>query len=199
MGATAATSSPPIAVPTAPGSSVRTSTALAPQVESYDEETFYCKAPYTTFESISKKFYNNENYAQALLLFNRNHPRRAAALWKDPPQLQEDMPIYIPPLRILEKHYNYAIKDYNPLPPSVAPPAAATTDTSLSSPSEGPRYAVRKPEAIREIARATLGNWERWSEIYTLNGKNFDPSRPLPVGAVLAMPGDARIPAENKP
>src|SRR5262249_52178792 len=80
VGAAPAASSPPIAVPAAPASSVRTTTVLAPQVESYDQETFYCTAPYLTFESVSKKFYNSENYPQALLLFNRNHPRRAAAL-----------------------------------------------------------------------------------------------------------------------
>jgi hypothetical protein len=173
---------------------------LAPQVESYDEETFYCKAPFTTFESISKKFYNSENYGQALLLFNRNHPRRAAALWKDPPVLQEDMPVYIPPLRILEKHYSFAIKDYNPLPPPAATsPAAPSPGNSTSAARGGPQYVVRKPEMIREIARVTLGNWERWTEIYTLTGRTFDPSQPVPVGTSLAMPADARIPAENKP
>jgi hypothetical protein len=187
-------------VPAGPGNGVRTTTVLAPQVESYDEETFYCKAPFTTFESISKKFYNSENYAQALLLFNFNHPRRAAALWKDPPVLQEDMPVYIPPLRILEKHYSYAIKDYSPLPPpAVTPGPAPATGAAQSAARGGPLYAVRKPEMIREIARATLGNWERWNEIYSLNNRSFDPSQPVPVGTVLVMPAEARIPTENKP
>lgn len=184
--------SPAIAVPTP------TVAARTPQVESYDEEMYLWRAN-DSFEAISGRFYNSKNYAQALLLFNRNHPRAAATLAKDPPALAEGQAVFIPPMRILEKQHPTAIPGYKPAPPAPAPDATRTSSRSLP-PSPNLQYRVRQAgEMIPIIARDTLGNSDRWSEIYQLNARSFDPSRPLPVGTVLSMPADARVPPENKP
>ncbi len=193
----AAGSSPPIAVPTAPGAGP-TVAARTPQVESYDEETYRWQAN-DSFEAVSTRYYNSKNYAQALLLFNRNHPRAAAGLAKDPPGLAEGQAVFIPPMRILEKQYPTVIPGYQPATPAPAPDATRTSSHSLP-PSPNLQYRVRQAgEMIPIIARDTLGNSDRWSEIYQLNARSFDPSRPLPVGTVLSMPADARVPPENKP
>jgi hypothetical protein len=184
--------SPPIAVPTP------TVAARMPQVESYDEETYLWRTN-DSFEAISGRFYNSKNYAQALLLFNRNHPRAAAALAKDPPALAEGQAVFIPPMRILERQYPTAIPGYKPATPAPAPDATRTSSRSLP-PSPNLQYRVRQAgEMIPIIARDTLGSSDRWSEIYQLNARSFDPSRPLPVGTILSMPADARVPPENKP
>lgn len=89
----------------------------AAKVDSYDEETYLCKQG-DKFEDISTKFYQTDKYAQALLLFNRNHPRAAAAVRQDPPALAAGQPVYIPPLRVLEKQFATAIPDHAPLNPA---------------------------------------------------------------------------------
>jgi nucleoid-associated protein YgaU len=181
-----------------PPDAVRAVSAVVPEVDSYDEETYICR-PRDTFDDISTKFYQDKKYSQALLLYNRSHPRRAAAIWKEPIELQEGQPIYIPPLRILEKHHGNAIPGNKPLPPVVVPAAGPSSGTSWVTPRGGAQYAVRQGEMIGTIAANTLGKWERWTEIYELNRHGFDPSRPLPAGSVLAMPADAKIPPENHP
>jgi hypothetical protein len=164
-------------------------------VESYDEETYVCKAG-DSFEAISQRYFQSPNYAQALLLFNRNHPRAAAALWKNSATLTEGMPVYVPPLRILEKYHGSAIPGLKPV--SAAAPVVPAAAASVPAARVGPQYVVRKSEMISGIAREALGNFDRWSEIYKLNNR-IDPSRPLAIGTVLSMPEDARIPAENRP
>jgi nucleoid-associated protein YgaU len=200
VGAPATAASPPIAVPV-PGTSSQAAASpaspsspnLVPRVDSYDEETYLCKSG-DTLQQISKKFYNSEDYHLALLLFNRSHPRATATIWKDPPTLQEGQPIYVPPLRVLERQYAPVIPERK-----AAPAAAETTPATPWTTARSPQYRVRKPdETMGTIARDTLGNWERWQEIYQLNNR-LDPSRPLPTGINLVMPADARIPPENKP
>jgi nucleoid-associated protein YgaU len=168
-----------------------------PQVESYDEETYQCRAG-DTLEIISQRFYNSDKYARALLLFNRNHPRPAVGLTKEPPLVTEGQPVYIPPPHILEKYYAYALPT-SKTPPAVVIPATGTAPITApaAAPRSGPRYVVRQAEMVSAVARNTLGNLERWSEIYELNGRGFDPSRPIPAGTVLTMPADARVPDAN--
>ena len=120
------------------------------QVDSYDEETYLCKQG-DNFAAISTKFYLNEKYAQALLLFNRNHPRATAGVRQDPPSLAAGQPVYIPPLRVLEKRYATAIADHasadpqgtqnsaNPDKGSTALPAAPK---EIAGPTGGPGYSV---------------------------------------------------------
>ena len=179
------------------------------QVESYDEDTYVCKAT-DTFASISQAVYRTEIYGQALLLFNRNHPLATENVRRDPPVIQAGQPIYIPPMQILRKYYGSAIAETG------ASPAAALTDAAASirplavapsatvaapAPASAPERSYRvsgNGEMLRDIARRTLGNGDRWAEIYRLNPK-YDPVYPVPAGADLRLPGNARVDAQGTP
>jgi len=110
----------------------------AAKVDSYDEETYLCKQG-DKFEDISTKFYQTDKYAQALLLFNRNHPRATAAVRQDPPSLAAGQSVFIPPLRVLEKQYATAITDHAPLNQggALSPASPETKNPTAGSPASG--------------------------------------------------------------
>jgi hypothetical protein len=181
---------------------------VVPRVESYDEETYICKAG-DTFPGISTCYYYTDKYALALLRFNRNHPLAAVGIAQEPPVLQAGQPVYIPPLRILEKQYLSVSADPNPITqvgaPSPAPvdprnpalpsvpPVTMPPGKSWSTPSGERNYQVPdKGEMFLEIAKKTLGNAERWGEIYRLNPQ-YDPKYVIPAGTSLRLPADARV------
>jgi hypothetical protein len=149
MGAPIASISP-AAVAAAPAA------ALIPQVDSYDEETYHCRAN-DNFRTISTQFYRTDKYGQALWLFNRNHPLATDMVRQDPPVLQPGQQVYIPPIRILEKYYSSAITE-TPIPagnaeatPTIVP-ASATIDRL---------YRVNNSEMLWQIAARTLGKSDR--------------------------------------
>jgi hypothetical protein len=184
------------------------------QVESYDEDTYVCKAT-DTFASISQAVYRTEIYGQALLLFNRNHPLATENVRRDPPVIQAGQPIYIPPMEILRKYYASAIAE-TAASTSRPSPAASLTDAAASirplavapsatvaapAPASAPERSYHvsgNGEMLRDIARRTLGNGDRWAEIYRLNPK-YDPVYPVPAGADLRLPGNARVDAQGTP
>ncbi len=193
---------PALGTPAAPVPPVAGAAAVIPQVESYDEETYTCK-PNDTFRTISRDFYQTERYERALWLFNRNHPLATEGVRQDPPLLQSGQPVYIPPIRILERYYSGAILDS-------AMPARATGQAPANPQSPGTIrqvngsaansanrderiYRVRGDgELFADIARLTLGSGERWIEIYRLNPR-FNPKYPVPAGSELRLPADARV------
>ncbi|HEV3202950.1 MAG TPA: hypothetical protein VGY77_01135 [Gemmataceae bacterium] len=194
LGSETRTSSPPVAISGGRG----TSGNLVPEVDSYDEETYVCKAG-DTLEEISFKYYQNKKYAQALMLFNRNHPRAAASLGQNPPMLRDGQALYIPPTRILDKQFEQAGGDAKTTASGVAP-ASEKTVRGETPGFKNPVYrVVSANEMISTIARDTLGDMNRWNEIYQLNKQSVDPSRPLMVGTLLNLPADAQIKAENRP
>jgi nucleoid-associated protein YgaU len=187
----------------------------APQVESYDEETYPCQAG-DSFRSISKDRYGSEKYERALLLFNRNHPLAGAAVQQEAPQLSGQS-IYIPPARILDRYYASAIVDAstaapvaslgvpgnsastNLEPPSVPrsvpsfPTSTNNKDAVLKPIAKDKIYRVRgNDEMLWDIARRTLNDGERWKDVYKLN-KDLDPLKAVPVGYDLHLPPDARL------
>jgi hypothetical protein len=167
----------------------------APQVVSFNEETHLCK-PGDTFASICKEKYTSEKYDRALLMFNRAHPMAADGIRNDPPVLKPGAEVFIPPMNILERNYAALIPDLVPVNRPMAPvggmPAAAAPgfapSASRSSPGADRLYrVVEKPETLWEVAARTLGNGERWSDIFRMNpGVNSKES--LPVGTVLRLP-----------
>jgi hypothetical protein len=192
IGAPAAVDSPPIVVPAPPGS--RPLVNIVPQVESYDEETYVCKQA-DTFRSICRDYYRAETYERALLLFNRNHPRAADGLRQDPPVLKAGQPVFIPPLRILEKQYPSAI----PQQPAGAEPASRTSGTAAAVTLAAPRYCVRQGgEMVLAVAQRTLGKGDRWMDILRLN-PGLNPMYPIPAGTVLQLPADARVEPADVP
>lgn len=166
-----------------------TAAILTPQVESYDEETHRCTAN-DSFRAISQKYYQSDRYAQALWLFNRNHPMAAEGVQQNPPVLQAGTAVYIPPTRILEKYYASALSG-----------AAAGAETAAAAASAERQYRVRRSgETVYDIARRTLGSGDRWMEIYRLNQQQrLDPMSPVPAGLVLRLPADARVAPEDLP
>jgi nucleoid-associated protein YgaU len=195
VGAPPRVDSPPIGIPVAPGSSTRPLTPFAPQVDSYDEETHICK-PNESFRAISQQYYQTDKYDRALLLFNRNHPRAVGSILQDPPALQEGQALYVPPLRVLEKQYAAFVADHGPATPVAT--TASPAGSNATAPGER-QYRVRKSgEMLWEIARRTLGNGDRWPEIYRLNPR-FDPKAQVPEGNILRMPVDAQIEPTDVP
>lgn len=66
------------------------------------------------------------------------------------------------------------------------------------APAQGPVlvYHVHAAETMKEIARRTLGNVERWVEIHKLNPR-LGPDATLMAGAVVRLPGDACVQGED--
>jgi hypothetical protein len=220
VGATLPAVSRPISAPL-PAAAPRTGN---PKVESYDEDE-YTLGPDDTLRSISQAKYQSDRYEQALLLFNRDHWGAAAGLQADPPRLQPGTKIYVPEPRILEKYFGSPVADAAeparttaaappPRPtltmPSLAaeagepasvirPVAVVSTQPKLAPPPEKTYRVAEGGEAIWSIAERTLGNGERWMEIYSLNKQSFDPGKPVPAGTMLKLPGDASSNAARTP
>jgi len=179
---------------TAPGSS---------QVESYDEETYQCKAN-DSFRNISLAYYHTDKYERALQLFNRNHPLAADALKQDAVTLQSGLNVYIPPKRILDKYYVDMVGAVPAVGSTTTPPvpqksASASAPAAPSADERERTYRVKDGgEMFRDIARTTLGDPERWAEIYRLNPR-FDPAEPIPASTELRVPNPARADARPTP
>jgi hypothetical protein len=205
IGATPPVSSPPIAVALAGGQTNNT----LPQVKQYDINAYSIKPEDKSFADISKNVYGNDKYAQALVLFNRDHPQATEGVRQDPPQVRPGTPIFYPPKEILESKYGSVITGPAPAAPTNSSAVSVGAPTPLNAvtpgnpntvsapppgtnvwtePGGGKSYRVgNNPEHIREIARTALGDPERWSEIYRLN-RTIDPAFLIPAGTVLKLP-----------
>jgi hypothetical protein len=162
-------------------------------VESYDEET-YTSRPNDNFRTISRAYFQDERYAQALSQFTRDHPLATEQMRQGMDSLPAGTSVYIPPLRILQKYYSQATGQPAPVQPEAggAVPSVARSLTEVSQPRQ-PGYQVGgQGEMFRDIARKTLNDPERWVEIYQLN-RNYDPSMPVPAGSQLHLPAGARV------
>jgi nucleoid-associated protein YgaU len=201
VGAPATAQTPPIQIGT-PVTQPRPP-LTTPQVDSFDEEAYRCK-PGDTFQSISTRFLGVDKYAQALLMFNRAHPMAGEGLLQMPPVLSPGTIVYIPQAKILEKRYGGVIQDLTPTRNDQKPaqPAASTPSPTpqAQQPQSGWRkYKVRGAgEWMLDIARRTLGNPERWREIYRLN-ESFRPEQVVPGNAVIYLPPDARVDSDHTP
>jgi hypothetical protein len=168
--------------------------AAGPRVESYDEET-YRPRPDDTFASISKRFYQSDKYAQALLLFNREHPRAGDGIRRDPPTLSGQA-VYIPPIGVLERRHADVIPNIEPAPTAPSP-VGRDVPRGDGAPSAAGRAATRAyqvaagGETMLQIARTQLGNSDRWREIDKLN-PGWKAEFPIPAGTTLILPADPR-------
>jgi hypothetical protein len=178
---------PPLETPAA------AATTGAAVVESYDEET-YTARPSDNFRTISRAYFQDERYAQALWQFNRDHPLATDQIRQGMDSLPSGTNVYIPPLRILQKYYSQAIGESAPGQPQGSAAAGLSTSpvVAVSQPRQSSYQVSGTGEMFRDIARKTLNDPERWVEIYQLN-RTYDPSVPVPAGAELRLPGDARV------
>jgi Tfp pilus assembly protein FimV len=119
--------------------------------------------------------------------------------------------LFLPPVNILERDYPAGIdrqtvqanspkKGFAAPEPGLAAanhkPAhaeAPVVPASAWASAPGTRvYKVRgKDQWLYHIARQTLGNADRWSELYRLN-PNVSPQLPVPEGTEIRLPADAR-------
>jgi len=196
---------PPIPVP-GPGSAQPTRSAAStnPQVESYDEEIYRIKGG-DTFDRISTAHFNTDKYAKALERWNASHPQASDNLRASPPVLEAGQLVFVPPAYMLEKRYGSLVPGYKP---QVQQPSSDPQRTANASPRGEPagnatpnyKWYVVSPEGqmIRDIARATLNDPERWKDISKLNPER-NPAYPVPGLTSIKVPTDARIPAANLP
>jgi hypothetical protein len=215
VGAVPGGTSAPIAIPVPPAAAA----GAAPRVQSYDTEMHACKESEKTFADLSKALYGSEKYAPALLQFNRENPVVGDSFRDDSPMLKKGQQVVVPPTWVLEQE-RYAKAPpprANPAPAPAPPPvtaapvpvtppsrpaaAAAAPPASVNS-NPAPKntaqagaatYTVRgNGEMLYEIARQTLGDGKRWSEIYRLNPE-IRPELAIPGGTQLRLPTDARV------
>jgi hypothetical protein len=210
LGSRPAVATPAIALPSA---SAGSSTA---QVRDWDVITYHA-AQGDTFATISKSQYKDEKYEQALLKYNRDN----GGFDQSSAVLTPGKPVLIPDLSALESLYSDIIPGYKPVTPAATPATGTTgTEPRLQSSTDktpmattpvvqvstkkntqaGPSYQVRQDgETYFTIAQKTLAKTERWSEIYHLNGDQYDPKNPVPRGTLLRLPADARVERTDKP
>jgi hypothetical protein len=183
----------PIQVATAPYR--RIPITSAPEVESFDEEIYRCRAG-DSFARISQRFYQTDRYAQALEAFNRNHPQAGQAVRQQPGSLVVGQQIHIPPIAILRKRHASVISEEGTQPAHVADPREERTSSrptpkgeSDDNSSGSREYTVYNPngETMREIAEKLLGNANRWQDIAKLN-PGFQPLLPIPATASIKLP-----------
>jgi len=180
--------------------------ATRPSSDSYLEEEYKIRGG-ENFNTVSKRFYYNEKYAQALEKYNRDYPLAPASMRQDPSKLTNGQTLWIPPIRILEKRYPDVIPDFRPvtsqstsLPPQAQTPTWTTASSNsgakpLSNSPSYKTYRVRDGgETMQDIARRTMGNTLAWSEIYRLNPSlNPSAATPIPAGTLLRLPSEAKV------
>jgi len=139
-------------------------------------------------------YYNTDKYAKALQLFNRDHPQASEAIKHDD-ALQPGEAVYIPPAGVLQKRYPTA----TPAPVvSVAPAVPTTTGAPApaAAPATAPGYrtyhVAPAGERVFDVAQRTLGDGNRWVEIYRLNPR-ISPDYPIPGNTDIWLPPDARV------
>lgn len=140
-----------------------------------------------TFTSLSQRLYGDTNYAVALAAYNKEE----GFVTMDQPEANEW--IAKPNREILDQRYPNLIRRLNPTPFTQKTVQGATpTDSRPASTGKNPTYRVGKGEQLFEVAKKTLGDGYRWSEIYALNKDLLRDSTELRPDMVLKLPGDAK-------
>jgi hypothetical protein len=171
---------------------VRPAAATTPPRTGFDVDLHEPKAS-DSYESISQEWYNDRRYGTALKAYNQNKP------------LQGGHSVEVPPVHVLRKRYPSMVGTATPVggssgaAPSTTPdwtPAAVPGAEPLPSRATGltrGTYVVPQGAGmtLKSVARTTLGNEQRWRDLYDLN-KHIDPAEVLQPGTELKMPPDAR-------
>ena len=191
-----------------------TSTPGRSTVQSYDLQSMVVR-PNETFATLSTQVYGTDRYQQALAEFLRDRDPRLT-------QLIPGQTVDVPPAEELERRFARLIPPPTasdpraPIAPtsvqgSSPPPAVRTAGgvtvppmTRLppaapqpvpSAPAPERRYRVQENDTLYGIAKRTLGDGERWSEIYELNRELLQGGTQLQVNMLLKMPADAKLDA----
>lgn len=146
-----------------------------------------------TFTSLSQRLYGDTNYAVALAAFNKEE----GFVKMDQPEPNEW--VAKPNREILDQRFPQLIRRLTPsnisnlknnasLTNNTAGNAAASTAASTNHST----YRVGKGEQLFEVAKKTLGDGYRWSEIYALNKDLLRDSTELRPDMVLKIPSEGK-------
>jgi hypothetical protein len=194
---------PPLASTPAPRPVAVTPPSGAPLVDSWDERTYTAKSG-DTFAAISQSEYKTEDYAKALEMYNRNHPRAGDAMRRDGAIALGDR-IYIPPSPVLEKRHADVIVRSKPKPVTSGQVGSdgfgavqADFRSSIAGP-VNPTYKVQgRGETLFQIAAQQLHDGNRWGEIAKLNPRASTDGL-IVGGTILQMPAASASPAPPLP
>ncbi len=191
------------------------SSGRLPEVKTYPTQVRpeVCQPGDSSFAALSQRLYGSDRYASALQAFNREHVQADPAVKQDPPRLQAGTRVFVPPASLLDSAYGDLVR--SPATTSTLPPVRISTPTPLGDPATIPlanpnlssarvtppptadattRYIVQgKEQMMLQIARDTLGDANRWGEIYRLN-PHLLPQFPIPAGTEVRLPTGARVP-----
>jgi len=164
--------------------------------------------PDENFWTISKDYYNSHRYYKALHKANANQVPDIAKLYvgtviRIPPPEALDRSLVEPPTLGASKDGPSVSRVSSPKTSDPDAELAPTRTTrpglrrARNEPAEEPRrqqYKVKPNDTLRSIARDTLGDSKRASEIFNLNRELLDdPKTPLASGTSLTLPEDAVI------
>mgnify|MGYP002780419656 CR=1 FL=1 len=131
-----------------------------------------------TYESISKQFYGDAKYAEALKAFNANRPLGAGGS------------VQVPPMYVLRKKFT-GLLSARPVPQPV-PVEANRPAVEWKAGSNPAGYATpRAGMTLWDVAEDVLGDRKQWQRVWDANPR-LDPNAPLPAGTPLLLPSDAR-------
>ena len=148
-----------------------------------------------TFSSLSQRLYGDTNYAVALAAFNKEE----GFVKMDQPSSGEI--VAKPNREILDLKYPQLVRRLTPsnlnqgtmtMLTNNANARAGTVPASTTANTNLPTYRVAKGEQLFEVAKKTLGDGYRWSEIYALNKEMLRESTELRADMVLKLPAEAR-------
>jgi nucleoid-associated protein YgaU len=165
----------------------------SPQVRDVETINYTIKGG-ETLEAISKARYGSEKYAKAILAYNRDLAPMGKLLTAT---LQPGQSVLLPSADFLEDRYAAAITAGPVAPISINAPVPAVPPIPMpgaNTAAAGKTYRVpAQGQFLFEIAIRTLGEGNRWSEIYRLN-PNINPQQPIPGGTELRLPANAKLP-----
>lgn len=152
--------------------------------------------PGETFSSLSQRLYGDTNYAIALAAFNKEE----GFVKLDQPTPGER--VAKPNREILDQKYPQFVRRLTPgnlnqtsatmMANNANAPAKAGAVPAAPATGNLPTYRVGKGEQLFEVAKKTLGDGYRWSEIYALNKDMLRDSTELRPDMVLKLPAEAR-------
>lgn len=164
------------------------------------------RAGETSFAALSQRLYGTDRLADKLQSYNRTHSvaiKNGANLASSSPILTPGQQVLVPSRDDLERDFTPTISvPMNPAPavkltlPSPLTPVGGVANPPAPSIGGGRTYVVQNPngESILNIAERTLGNRDRWTEIYRINQANpnvrSQSLHSIPAGTELKMPAN---------
>jgi nucleoid-associated protein YgaU len=161
--------SPPLRRP-ASGPSDRAATPTTPNVAATPPT--YTVADGDTLIAIARAVYGSEKMWTAI---------KAANPGLDETRLRVGQVLNMPPK-------SAAAGGVTTPPRSDAPPGATTAGVPTSRPATGATYVVAEGDTLTSIARAVLGDENRWLEIFSLNRDKLQSADHIEVGMELKLP-----------